>query len=37
MSEFESRILDFESWHEASTAQEIASAAAGLRDVLAAY
>jgi glycerate kinase len=37
MTEFESRILDFESWHEAGTAKQIAAAAASLRDVLADY
>jgi glycerate kinase len=37
LTEFESRILDFESWHEAGTANAIADAAAGLQEVLASY
>lgn len=34
-SDFDSRILDFESWHEAGTVEAIAAAAAALKPVLA--
>ncbi len=37
MSEFDARVLDFESWREAGTAAELADAAAELAPVLAAY
>lgn len=37
MSEFESRILDFESWQEAGTIEQIAAASASLKGVLAEY